>query len=137
MNNRSMPNAEVIPELAYDDVEKATDWLCSTFNFSLRIKIADHRAQINIGTGAMVITKRDSENNNMKNINSTMVRIDNIDNHYHHVKQKGAKIISELSNYPYGERQYSVEDIGGHIWTFSQTLNDVKPEEWGGTSVNL
>jgi hypothetical protein len=35
----------------------------------------------------------------------------------------------------YGERQYSAEDLAGHRWTFSETLADVAPEEWGGTSV--
>jgi uncharacterized glyoxalase superfamily protein PhnB len=33
---------------------------------------------------------------------------------------------------PYAERQYTVEDPGGHRWTFSQTIADVAPEEWGG-----
>ncbi len=27
------------------------------------------------------------------------------------------------------------EDLAGHQWTFSETLADVAPEEWGGTSV--
>lgn len=36
----------------------------------------------------------------------------------------------------YGERQYHAEDLAGHQWTFSETLADVAPEEWGGTSVS-
>lgn len=32
----------------------------------------------------------------------------------------------------YCERQYAIEDPGGHTWTFSQTIADVAPEEWGG-----
>jgi len=35
----------------------------------------------------------------------------------------------------YGERQYGAEDPSGHQWTFSETLADVAPEEWGGESV--
>jgi hypothetical protein len=31
------------------------------------------------------------------------------------------------------ERQYEAEDIAGHRWTFSETLRDVHPDEWGGT----
>jgi hypothetical protein len=34
----------------------------------------------------------------------------------------------------YGERQYTCEDPGGHRWTFSQSIADLEPEEWGGTS---
>jgi uncharacterized glyoxalase superfamily protein PhnB len=32
------------------------------------------------------------------------------------------------------ERQYTVEDLGGHRWTFSQSTADFSPEEWGGQS---
>jgi hypothetical protein len=38
------------------------------------------------------------------------------------------------ADYPYGERQYSVEDFAGHRWTFTQSIADVAPEEWGGKS---
>ena len=38
----------------------------------------------------------------------------------------------EPTDFEYGERQYRAEDPAGHQWTFSQTLADVAPEEWGG-----
>ena len=31
-----------------------------------------------------------------------------------------------------GAVPYEVEDLAGHRWTFSETLKDVAPEEWGG-----
>jgi uncharacterized glyoxalase superfamily protein PhnB len=34
-----------------------------------------------------------------------------------------------------GERQYTAEDPAGHQWTFSETLADVAPGDWGGISV--
>ncbi len=40
--------------------------------------------------------------------------------------------MTEPTDFPYGERQYTAEDPAGHQWTFSQTLADVAPEEWGG-----
>lgn len=39
-------------------------------------------------------------------------------------------------HFEYGERQYTVEDPAGHRWTFSETLADVAPEEWGVTTVS-
>jgi hypothetical protein len=36
---------------------------------------------------------------------------------------------------PFGELQYTVEDLVGHQWTFSETVADMAPEEWGGESV--
>jgi uncharacterized glyoxalase superfamily protein PhnB len=38
----------------------------------------------------------------------------------------------EPRNFIYGERQYTVEDLAGHQWTFSETLEDVDPALWGG-----
>jgi hypothetical protein len=35
------------------------------------------------------------------------------------------------TDFEYGEREYNAEDPAGHRWTFSETLADVAPEEWG------
>jgi hypothetical protein len=32
----------------------------------------------------------------------------------------------------FGERQYTVTDLAGHCWTFSQSVADVDPAAWGG-----
>jgi len=50
--NRSIPRCTVIPELAYPDIGEAIDWLCDAFGFSLRLRIGNHRAQLNVGDGA-------------------------------------------------------------------------------------
>jgi uncharacterized glyoxalase superfamily protein PhnB len=47
---------------------------------------------------------------------------------------QGARILDPPTNFPYGERQYVVEDLAGHRWTFTQTIADVAPEDWGGRS---
>ena len=44
-------------------------------------------------------------------------------------------ILMEPTDFEYGERQYKAEDPAGHRWTFSETLDDVHPETWGGTLV--
>jgi uncharacterized glyoxalase superfamily protein PhnB len=49
------------------------------------------------------------------------------------VTEHGARILMEPTDFEYGERQYSAEDPAGHQWTFSETLANVPPEEWGAT----
>ena len=44
----------------------------------------------------------------------------------------GAQILRPPADHPFGERQYTAVDIGGHRWTFSQTIADVDPASWGG-----
>ncbi len=129
--NRSMPPGAIIPELAYDDVDTATAWLCATFGFRERLRIGDHRRQLVYGGESVVVTNAagrlagDSRH-------AVMVRVVDVDAHFDHARQAGARILGEPQTYFFGERQYAVEDIGGHVWTFSQSVADVAPEEWGG-----
>jgi len=121
--------------LEYVDIVAAISWLTNTFGFSERWRVGNHRAQLSFEDGAIVI----SEANPDKPIHRStiLVRVRNVSAHCEHAQKQGADILRPSSNFPYGERQYSVRDIGGHLWTFSQTIADVTPEEWGGVSVNL
>jgi uncharacterized glyoxalase superfamily protein PhnB len=132
--NRSMPDSSVIPVLAYPDVPAAIDWLCKNFGFTLRWKVADHRAQLNVFHGCVALTKSLEDE---RIGHSVMVRVEDINAHYEKARGSGAQILQAPADYPYGERQYSIEDLAGHIWTFSQTIADVAPEDWGGVSMNL
>jgi uncharacterized glyoxalase superfamily protein PhnB len=63
-----------------------------------------------------------------------MVRVEDVDVHHARAQARGARILDAPTDYPYGERQYNAEDLCGHRWTFSQTIADVAPEDWGGQS---
>ena len=138
-SNRSMPRCSVIPELAYPDVEQAIDWLCKVFGFSLRLRIGAHRAQLNVRDGAVVLTKlQEIEERDtgaaMGRADSVMVRVADVDSHCKHAAQNGARILQPPTDYPYGERQYTTQDLAGRAWKFSQTIADVAPEGWGGSA---
>ena len=47
----------------------------------------------------------------------------------------GARVLDPLTDHVYGERQYTAADPWEHRWTFSETLDDVAPEDWGGVAV--
>ena len=57
LTNRSMPRSTVIPQLPYPDVRGAAAWLCDAFGFSIRILMGNHRAQLNVSDGAIVVTE--------------------------------------------------------------------------------
>jgi uncharacterized glyoxalase superfamily protein PhnB len=46
----------------------------------------------------------------------------------------GARILHAPADHPSGERQYTAADPGGHRWTFSESIADVAPEPWRGSS---
>ena len=125
-----MPASTVIPVLGYEDVGEAIDWLCRTFGFTERWRAGNHRAQLAVGDGAVAVTKGSGGTQPAE----VMVRIKDLNAHHARVKELGAEVLREPADYPYGERQYTVEDPGGYRWTFSQTIADVAPEDWGGTS---
>jgi uncharacterized glyoxalase superfamily protein PhnB len=136
-SNRSIPEAQVIPELAYPDVAAAAEWLCKAFGFAQRLKIANHRVQLTYGAGAVIVVNGDGADAEAaaRAAHSVLVRVDDADAHYERARAAGAKIASPPTTYPFGERQYSAQDLYGHRWTFSQSVADVDPRDWGGSLV--
>ncbi len=61
-----------------------------------------------------------------------MVRVDDANAHCARARAHGATILMEPTDFEYGERQYTAADLAGHQWTFSETLDDIAPESWGG-----
>lgn len=137
--NRSVPRAIVIPVLAYPDVHQAAAWLCDAFGFSVRLRIGSHRVQLNVGEGAVIVREmRLNEVNAALGMgHSVTVRVEDADAHCKRARDHGALITQDQVSQPYGERQYNAEDFAGHAWTFSQSVADVHPTEWGGTAEQL
>jgi uncharacterized glyoxalase superfamily protein PhnB len=137
--NRSIPASTVIPVLVYPDVREAVAWLGAAFGFVEQVRIGeDHRSQLGFGDGAVIIgdVRHDRRPPRAGEVtHSVMVRVDDVAAHCGRAREHGARIVMEPTDFEYGERQYAAEDPAGHQWTFSQTLADVAPEEWGGTSV--
>ena len=137
--NRSIPRATVIPVLAYPDVNQAADWLCDAFGFSVRLRIGTHRVQLNVGDGAVIVRElRPNEASSPLGAgHSITIRVEDADAHSKRAREHGANVTQEPVTHPYGERQYNAEDFAGHSWTFSQSVADVHPGEWGGTAEQL
>ena len=123
-----MPPCPVIPELAYPDPAAAADWLSKAFGFTLRLRIGNHRIQMQVGEGAVVLTEGQGAPQ------SVMVRVNDADAHHAQAAQAGATLSGAPVTYPYGEKQYNAVDLGGHRWTFSESVADVDPADWGGAS---
>ena len=143
LENRSMPPGGIIPELGYRDLRAAVGWLCNVFGFRERLRIGSHRVQLLVGQASVVayaLTAGEPllvENAEQATLSPAatfglMVRVVDVDAHYHFVQERGARILQPPENYPFGERQYTVEDTGGYRWTFSQSIVDTDPAEWGG-----
>ena len=136
IENRSSPSATIIPVLSYEDVGKASAWLCDVFGFRERLRVGNHRVQLVFGDGAVIVTEQGASQGPYTG-HSVHVRVTDANSHYEHARQHGARIVQPPTDFPFGERQYTAEDLDGHQWTFSQSIADVDPASWGGAAINL
>jgi uncharacterized glyoxalase superfamily protein PhnB len=138
--NRSIPSATVIPVLVYPDVRAAVEWLTTVFGFAERIRIGeDHRSQMRIGEdGAVIIADvRGQRTAPQPGVETHLlkVRVEDVRAQYERVKSHAAAIVADLAEQPFGELQFTVDDLAGHRWEFCESVRDVAPQEWGGTVV--
>ncbi len=139
MENRSAPPGPIVPRLIYKDVAKAIDWLREAFGFTERLRTAAepdgtiHHAQLAIGDGCAILTGQPVAGAD-EFIQALLVRVENIDEHCARARKCGARILSPPDSKPFGERQYSAEDLEGHFWAFTESVADVPPETWGATA---
>src|SRR3954454_24698166 len=133
LSNRSMPPRIVIPVIPYPNLSEAIVWLTAAFGFRLRLRIADHRAQLLVPPDGYIVLGAVDDGSAISPAR-VMVRVSDAHSHAARAVGAGAKMISPPQDYPYGERQYTVEDFAGHRWTFSESIADVDPAEWGGTA---
>jgi uncharacterized glyoxalase superfamily protein PhnB len=133
ISNRSVPTDTLLPHLSYSSVAAAVDWLATTFGFSEHYRYGDEAgqpsgAQVHLGD-AWIMLKHGTGGRGLNQ--SLTVFVDDVDAHFEHTRVAGAKIVEDLHETIYGERQYGVEDLEGNHWLFSRHARDISPDEWG------
>ncbi|HEV3166354.1 MAG TPA: VOC family protein [Isosphaeraceae bacterium] len=142
VKNRSVPVDTLLPHLTYQNVADAMAWLTATFGFIEHFRYGEEHerpsgAQMHLGDAwIMLNSSRDNSASPAQVGHQTQcltVFVDDVDAHYARTKASGAKIVEDLNETMYGERQYGVEDLEGHFWLFSKHVRDVSPDKWGAT----
>lgn len=137
LKNRSVPTDVILPHLTYRNLEEAIAWLSRTFGFKEHFRYGDpvSGAQLHLGNAWIMVADERPRSKSPASVGcdtqSLTVFVEDVDSHYAKTKSSGAKIVEELHETEYGERQYGVEDLEGHHWLFSRHARDVSPEEWG------
>jgi uncharacterized glyoxalase superfamily protein PhnB len=139
LRNRSVPTDTMLAHITYQNVSDAIAWLTKTFGFIEHYRYGEpvSGAQMHLGAAwIMLRSARPGEASPMQVGHSTQsltVFVEDVDAHYQKTKSAGAKIVEELHETFYGERQYGVVDLEDHHWLFSRHARDVSPAEWGAT----
>ena len=151
--NRSAAPGPVVPVLVYANVGKAIKWLSQAFGFTERFRYGPpgnpDGAQLAVGQGCVFLTSpRVGQSPKWDDqavfrapragevTHSVVVQVEDVDRHFEHARRCGVRTFSAPETHPFGERQYTAEDLEGHRWTFSQSVADVAPEAWGGRSAH-
>ncbi|WP_216840985.1 glyoxalase/bleomycin resistance/extradiol dioxygenase family protein [Acidobacterium sp. S8] len=136
--NRSLPIDTVLPHVMYADITAAIAWLTRVFGFREHYRYGEpvSGAQVYAGKACLMLKQADSHGTPKQlgcGTQSLTIFVDDVDTHFARVQSTGAKIVEDLHETIYGERQYGVEDLDGHHWLFSQHVRDLSPTEWGAT----
>jgi len=141
ITNRSAPHARVTPVLTVADVRAAVAWYGEVFGFVEHVRIGEgHRAQLGLPdapAAELVVAevrpgRRTPEGERSHQV---MLKVEDVAAVVESAVARGARVVDEQHDWEYGERQATVDDPFGHQWVLNQTLVDVAPEEWGGTTV--
>ncbi len=128
----------ITPYLFYEDVPAALQWLADTFGFSERLRIngpdgSITHAEMQLADGMIMLGRPGDDYKSPKRLGqptqSLYVYVDDVDKHFQHASEAGAKILQQLQDQPYGDRTYGAEDPEGHQWYFGQHVRDVSLEE--------
>jgi predicted enzyme related to lactoylglutathione lyase len=142
MENRSVPPDTILPHVAYRDVAEAIAWLTKAFGFSEHYRYGEpggpiSGAQMHLGNAWIMVKRARTGAASPAQLGygtqSLTVFVDDVDAHFRLAKAAGAKIVEDIQETVYGERQYGAEDLDGHHWLFSQHARDLSPDEWGAT----
>ena len=142
ITNCSVPTDTLLLHVMYRDVAAAIAWLTKTFGFSEHYRYCEpggpiSGAQMHLGNAWIMLKRARPGDASPAQLGygtqSLTVFVEDVDDHYLRTKAAGAKIVEELNETCYGERQYGVEDLDGHHWLFSRHARDLRPEEWGAT----
>lgn len=136
----------ITPALSYLNPKAALDFLTRAFGFEVEMLIEDEagnlvHSQMRYGDGLIMVGTEWSENHKSpKSIGGKCTQTvhvhmsEGIDAHCEQARAAGAEIIAEPETQFYGDRTYRARDPEGHIWTFGQTVEVLKSEEWDRNS---
>ena len=133
IDNRSVPTDVLLPHIAYRDLLGAVTWLNKAFGFEEYYRYGDPASPggVMIRRERAYIMLKAARDQSLPQTSLVTIFVDDVDAHYAKAKSAGGKIVEDLNETCYGERQYAVEDLEGHRWLFSQHTRDVDPAEWG------
>ena len=113
----------IIPTLRYEDPKAAIDFLERAFGFH-RKEVHENEdgsvghAELTLGRGMVMIGSRRPGDRFETGRAVLYAPVDDPDAHHRRATEANAGIVMELTDQPYGSRDYAAEDPEGNVWSF-------------------
>ena len=140
MSKKLWQSPTVVPEIAYDDVPAAIEFLTRAFGLRERVEArltgnGFVRAFMELGDGLISLSTAGGHGHQSPRAGgattpSVKCYVDGIDRHFAQAKANGATIISEPTDEFWGGRIYRAKDPEGHRWEFSERGRELAASEW-------
>jgi uncharacterized glyoxalase superfamily protein PhnB len=140
MSKNLWQSPTVVPEIAYDDVPAAIEFLTRAFGLRERAEArltgnGFVRAFMELGDGLISLSTAGGHGSQRPRAagattQSVKCYVEGIDQHFAQAKANGATIISEPADEFWGGRIYRAKDPEGHCWMFSGRDRELAASEW-------
>jgi uncharacterized glyoxalase superfamily protein PhnB len=123
----------------YQDPVEACKWLTRVFGFRENFRYGEPVSGVQVLFGEVCMMLHRASPGNLSpaelgyGTQTLTLIVEDVDAHYAKTIAEEARIVEELHETIYGERQYGVVDLAGHRWIFSQHARDADPAGWGAT----
>jgi uncharacterized glyoxalase superfamily protein PhnB len=113
----------IIPTLRYEDAKAAIEFLDRAFGFE-RKEVHENEdgtighAELRYGTGVVMVGSRKPGDRFETGRAVLYAIVEDPDAHHDRAKAAGATIVMELTDQPYGSREFAAEDPEGNVWSF-------------------
>ncbi|MGE3273951.1 MAG: VOC family protein [Vicinamibacterales bacterium] len=119
-------NQHLFPVLRYPDARAALEWLVRCCRGEVRSEHAGPdgaivHAEVAVGPSIVAVSETADarDDNPWSAVRSGMyVRVSDLTRHHDRATRAGVEIVSPLKDTPYGTREYTARDVGGHLWAF-------------------
>lgn len=113
----------IYPVPRYQDARGAIEFLKRSFGFEeVSVTEGDDgqivHAELNVGAGLVMLSSSSGSNLFPGGPSTFYVAVQDPDAHHDRAKGAGAEIVMELTDQPYGSREYAARDPEGNVWVF-------------------
>jgi uncharacterized glyoxalase superfamily protein PhnB len=108
----------IIPTLRYQDAKSAIDFLERAFGLERLPGGTLEHSELTHGRGMVMVGSRKPGDRFETGRAVIYAIVDDPDAHHDRAKAAGATIVMELTDQPYGSREYAAEDSEGNVWSF-------------------